>query len=421
MRVHETGRSIWVLVGLAIRLAQSIGLHRDGASLKLSPFETEMRLRLWWHLCTLDARAPEDHGFEPTINMSNGSLRLPLNVNDDQIYPSMTQLPTDCEGWTEMSFFLVLAEACMLLQPVLGSQVPRSADAEVEISSKKKLIEERTRYFANKYKILLFNVVDPHNSSELERLAAQHCTTAHYKMEFILQLRNETSRKRRKDSRPESRGWPKLSFKIACDELKSYYKLTKGHLVSKFKWLFATYTQWYALAYVLRCLCSHPDTPDAENIWALVEAVFPHDLKTNDQSPDANDGNGHSSIWGCLILLRQQALLLKESRASATRGLRPGNPHPEEHLPSQAANNISHPADHNTQPSHIIEQENSMQGFNSAPGDEFMSESNQNIFSSLDLAMPEMPFLPDWNAVFNGSLGYDPGKGTIRQTDLEMF
>ena len=71
LRVHEAGRRVWVLNGLAIRLAQSMGLYRDGVHLRLAPFDTEMRLRLWWYLYVLDSRAPEDQGLQSTITVTN--------------------------------------------------------------------------------------------------------------------------------------------------------------------------------------------------------------------------------------------------------------------------------------------------------------------------------------------------------------
>ena len=88
-----------------------------------------MRLRLWWHLCVLDSRAPEDQGFEPTVDIMNRKLRLPLNVNDNQICPDMTCLPMESNGWTEMSFFLIQTESCRLLHPVLDTQEQHAADA----------------------------------------------------------------------------------------------------------------------------------------------------------------------------------------------------------------------------------------------------------------------------------------------------
>ena len=67
LRRNDDARKIWTLTGLAVRIAQTLGIHRDGSHFGLPPFEIEMRRRLWWQVCILDARSSEDHGCDPTI------------------------------------------------------------------------------------------------------------------------------------------------------------------------------------------------------------------------------------------------------------------------------------------------------------------------------------------------------------------
>lgn len=57
----------WNTTGLAVRLAQSLGMHRDGDTLNLNPFDAEMRRRLWWGICILDTPASEDHSCSPGL------------------------------------------------------------------------------------------------------------------------------------------------------------------------------------------------------------------------------------------------------------------------------------------------------------------------------------------------------------------
>jgi hypothetical protein len=46
IRRDEDSRTLWTLVGVAIRLAIGMGLQHDGTKFKLAPFEVEMRRRL---------------------------------------------------------------------------------------------------------------------------------------------------------------------------------------------------------------------------------------------------------------------------------------------------------------------------------------------------------------------------------------
>ncbi|KAL5086876.1 hypothetical protein Trisim1_008625 [Trichoderma cf. simile WF8] len=406
-RANELGRPVWVLNGLVIRLAQSIGLHRDGASLKLSLFESEMRLRLWWHLCVLESRASEDQGFQPTIDITNTGLRLPLNVNDDQIYPDMTHSPAESRGWTEMSFFLIQIDACRVIHPILDKQQQESGDAllstrekgprisprgkgrRISTREKGRRISDPVQYMAEKYGITPeSNSVTPVN---LPHIATQHVTTACKKMEFVLQLRKEISIPKQKEAQDDGAtpDVPKLSFKLACDCLESSHVLLKEGLASRFTWLFSMYTQWYALAYVLRCLCSNPNPPgfEADRAWTLVEGLIPRGPSLQHHTAAVHDEHGHGRIWKFLNQLRHRAWSLRHTpdvwvqRSDRERYWTRQRLSNAEILPPTIDPGIS-----------ILPEWVS----------EFPASSNQNVFGSLDLLMPEIPFLPDWNAVING-------------------
>ncbi|GAM35336.1 hypothetical protein TCE0_017f03597 [Talaromyces pinophilus] len=393
LRVHEVGRSVWVLNGLAIRLAQSIGLHRDGASLQLSPFDTEIRLRLWWHLCVLDSRAPEDQGFQPTVDVMNRGLRLPLNVNDNQIYPGMKHLPVESQGWTEMSFFLIQTDSCRLLHPILSIQEQYSANAFLNITETRHLIHEHGRILMAKYGMAPGDAAP----TDLSRIAFQHTAIARKKMEFVLQLREEITMRKKKDAQDDAiSDVHKQSFKLACDALECSRVLLKEGMTSGsgFQWFFKMYTQWYALAYVLRCLCSSPRGPETERAWRLVEELFPLGMNFDDEY-------GHGSIWSYLNLLRSQALSLRQHAQRRSSGII------ENSISSQ---NLS--SEFKLRPSTDTTATATATAPPPPPGhgtsnfpeldQELMTDSNQTFFSSLDLSMPEFPFLPDWNAIING-------------------
>ena len=87
-----------------MRIGQRAGLHRDGLSLGLSPFESEIRCRLWWQVVTLDDKASNLCGMAGQSSASLKSLRRPLNINDSDLDPKMKELPTERDGATEMIF-----------------------------------------------------------------------------------------------------------------------------------------------------------------------------------------------------------------------------------------------------------------------------------------------------------------------------
>ncbi|KAK2596147.1 hypothetical protein QQS21_006424 [Conoideocrella luteorostrata] len=102
--------TFWSLTGIAIRLAQRMGLHHDGENLGLPPFEVQMRRRVFWQLLPLDSYAGQVSGTGIMISPDSWDTKPPLNINDDQIYPGMTEEPCEKNGATEMIFCLTKIE-----------------------------------------------------------------------------------------------------------------------------------------------------------------------------------------------------------------------------------------------------------------------------------------------------------------------
>src|SRR3569833_3275970 len=103
-RRHDiSDQSLWLLTGLASRLAQAMGLHREASLQKQSVFEAEIRRRLWWQVSILDYCAALLFGAAVRgLFQEIGDTRRPLNVNDSDLSPLMREPPTESEGTTEM-------------------------------------------------------------------------------------------------------------------------------------------------------------------------------------------------------------------------------------------------------------------------------------------------------------------------------
>lgn len=103
--------TLWMLTGVAVRLAQRMGLHRDGETLNLPPFEVQMRRRLFYQVLPLDGAASQMASTGIAIMPDSWDTRPPLNLNDDQIWPGMAEMPAEQNGATEMIF--CLARTCI--------------------------------------------------------------------------------------------------------------------------------------------------------------------------------------------------------------------------------------------------------------------------------------------------------------------
>ncbi|OOF94910.1 hypothetical protein ASPCADRAFT_516279 [Aspergillus carbonarius ITEM 5010] len=110
MRTQTDPHTFWIWTGVAIRIAQRMGLHRDGEALGLSAFEVQMRRRLFWQILPLDGYAGQVSGTGISVAPDSWDTKQPLNINDDQIYPGMSHQPEEQKGASEMIFCLTKTE-----------------------------------------------------------------------------------------------------------------------------------------------------------------------------------------------------------------------------------------------------------------------------------------------------------------------
>ncbi|KAJ5746877.1 uncharacterized protein N7511_008573 [Penicillium nucicola] len=60
-----------LFVSLAMRVAQTMGLHRDPAKFGIEPSEAEYRRRLWWHIMHMDGVVAMSSGLPPLVSDEN--------------------------------------------------------------------------------------------------------------------------------------------------------------------------------------------------------------------------------------------------------------------------------------------------------------------------------------------------------------
>ncbi len=135
LRRHDSPRFVWMMTGVVIRMAQGLGLHRDGSHFAhLTPFEIEMRRRTWWAVCELDVRASEDQGTDLTIAYGSFDTRLPLNIDDADISPETREPLVEREGITDMTLALVACGFCEVTRQIMAignrDETPASLDAQ---------------------------------------------------------------------------------------------------------------------------------------------------------------------------------------------------------------------------------------------------------------------------------------------------
>lgn len=276
VRNMDDSRLVWALGGLAIHIAQALGIHRDGSHFGLPPFDTEMRRRLWWHVSILDNRSSEDHGTDPTFSEQFYDTKLPLNVNDEDIWPGMVEPPVERQGSTEMTFCLIRFELSVfnrrlnITAPGVGDLRNRPEGScmmrDQTLQEKEEMIDRCHRHIEEKYlQHCDMNVPILWVSATVARLIlAKMWLMVHHPRSYF------------NDGEAPPPEVKDRLFITSIEVIEFSYLLERNENTAKWGWLFRTYMQWQSVAFVLSEICARGSnwSPEVERGWRAVESVY---------------------------------------------------------------------------------------------------------------------------------------------------
>ncbi|KAI9811903.1 MAG: hypothetical protein M1827_005254 [Pycnora praestabilis] len=88
----ETGG--WMTLGMIVRAALQMGYHRDPAQYSsISPFQGEMRRRVWNFVSQVDSLVSFHVGLPSMVRSVESDTTVPRNIFDWELYEEMTELP----------------------------------------------------------------------------------------------------------------------------------------------------------------------------------------------------------------------------------------------------------------------------------------------------------------------------------------
>ncbi|KAI1851753.1 hypothetical protein JX265_010987 [Neoarthrinium moseri] len=93
--INPNNQDSWTNLGLIVRMAMTMGLHRDPSEFpqKISPFWGELRRRVWYTILELDLQMCIQCNMPACIREGDYTCRPPRNVDDGDIYQDMRELP----------------------------------------------------------------------------------------------------------------------------------------------------------------------------------------------------------------------------------------------------------------------------------------------------------------------------------------
>lgn len=267
-------------------IAKDLGLHRDGTTRGLSPFKTEICRRVWWQLEMNNFRTAELGGLGRFSNLGADKIttRLPTNLNDDDLHPSMGPPVTESRRPTDMIF-------CLLMPTLRNFAANRQTrfrqqgqdgslrdehrlgeDLEQQAAEGADFVDEVEEFFETKF-LRCRNLCQP------LQIMAQHLgqsAIAHGRF-MSRHPRRWANQERVLESERQ------LIWNTSITLLEVYDTIQSGKRLQGFAWHGAYSLHWHAFIHVLETLRTTPLKPDAPKAWQLVESIFENhpDLSSN--------------------------------------------------------------------------------------------------------------------------------------------
>ncbi|PLB51145.1 hypothetical protein P170DRAFT_161050 [Aspergillus steynii IBT 23096] len=290
-------KQIWVEAAVVVRVAQRQGIHRDGQNLGLSPFDIEMRRRLWSHICILDILCSEDQGTDTQIRPEMFDTEPPLNIDSDDLSPTLTELPSPQAGFTDITLCIIQYE--IMAHISWTDKSFGSGSNQSHLQSERSSLPELAASLEERY-LQKFDL----------RIPIQWVTAVIFRLTLSkASLVNHLSNSAALDQ--ESTATDDEIFILAVEILKFSSLLQNNEITTPWAWLCRSYKQEHAMALILSELCSRPISPETDHAWDLVKAVY-------DQWQADNKIN--SQMQEPVSLLMERASISRKNRAGALWG-----------------------------------------------------------------------------------------------------
>jgi hypothetical protein len=255
-----------MLSGVAQRIAQRIGLHQDGEKLKLPPFETEIRRRLWWQIVILEGFSQKVAGTGTGTTVLMGNVKMPSNLNDNDIFPGMKELPPVSDRATDMMFFLIRCHVGDFMKRFEAPQasfdgVWKLTAAKVPVAVKSKAIDDLETLFEKRF----LRYCDP--------TIVWHFMASHLAKAIIFMLRFMVHGAEYQ-SKTESQAQKDFLFDLALQVCSSQNLTYTMKEMQGFVWHINVQFQWKAFVYVVSELRYRTEGALVDRAWKEVELTF---------------------------------------------------------------------------------------------------------------------------------------------------
>jgi hypothetical protein len=269
MRQYYDPNTLWILTGVAVRIGQRMGIHRD-TSMDLSPFESEMRRRICWQIVLLDSRSAQLAGTGISVTNTAWDSKLPSNVNDSDLNPEMREMPLEHTGITEMVFCLVRYQFGNFLRGGITNGTgfdgnwARLSSNSVPLAEKDQLLDELESTLETKF----LRYCDP--LIPLHMLSATVARTAICKMRLV--AHHPRQYPDNGASMPQEEKDMLFATSLKMIEYENLGQSMKS--MKRFLWHINNYFQLDAFVYLLSELRRRTEGPMVDRAWEQIQEVY---------------------------------------------------------------------------------------------------------------------------------------------------
>lgn len=155
MRDRTRPSALYPLMGIATRVAERMGLHRDGTTFGLSALRSEERRRIWWALQFMELATARLVGTLSLTIFATWDTKTPSNLEDDDFNPATEVMPVERKGLTSTSPCLWRYSILQRRRDLLGKNNPGDLSwmlsPHLSLGEKDAKIDELEQILADKF------------------------------------------------------------------------------------------------------------------------------------------------------------------------------------------------------------------------------------------------------------------------------
>ncbi|KAL9032984.1 MAG: hypothetical protein Q9180_006192, partial [Flavoplaca navasiana] len=257
----EISRSHSALVGTALRIAECMGLHRDGTEYGFGPVEIHVRRLIWYHICFLDIRTCEAQGPRPHIRSDEFDTQFPLNVDDEEL-EALDPPTMSAPRWTDMTLTLIRMEANEMCRVVWVDRL-KLEKKKISLTAVLGKIENFRKTMKDKYLRFI------NDNIPVQHLGRQICEIITLRMHIMVLHRYHNSVSFQIPDRLRQ-----IIISSGTEIMERAITIETSPALSPWAWYSSAIQQYHSALLLLMEIFAFPNRKEADRIWRCLDYVF---------------------------------------------------------------------------------------------------------------------------------------------------